>query len=302
MSNVAVLPANSGNEHHDIIERVLLAGDLSKLSSHDRTEFYLRTCSSLGLNPLTRPFDYIKLSGREVLYAKRDCADQLRKLNRISLEIVDRKVTGDLLVVTVRATAPDGRTDEDMGIVSVKGLQGEALANAMLKATTKAKRRVTLSICGLGMLDETEIRSVIEAEALAGPDVKSAAVADLPPPPPKPAKPSKPPIKVKLHDGTTAEFARTGRGLQEAYDFLSAAVLDGVPEVVGLNNELLDGVARAYPAMEDDIAELRAAAAMMMAPDDSEIRPEPGGLDPDEVDEFGLPPVHGGRQSEDPPA
>jgi hypothetical protein len=34
------------------------------------------------------------------------------------------------------------------------------LGNAMLKATTKAKRRVTLSMCGLGMLDEDEVASI----------------------------------------------------------------------------------------------------------------------------------------------
>ena len=32
--------------------------------------------------------------------------------------------------------------------------------NAKLKAITKAKRRVTLSICGLGFLDETEIETI----------------------------------------------------------------------------------------------------------------------------------------------
>ena len=30
----------------------------------------------------------------------------------------------------------------------------------MMKAETKAKRRVTLSICGLGVLDETEVENV----------------------------------------------------------------------------------------------------------------------------------------------
>ena len=35
---------------------------------------------------------------------------------------------------------------------------GESRANAIMKATTKAKRRVTLSICGLGgMPDESEL-------------------------------------------------------------------------------------------------------------------------------------------------
>jgi hypothetical protein len=34
------------------------------------------------------------------------------------------------------------------------------LANALMKAETKSKRRVTLSICGLGFLDETEADSI----------------------------------------------------------------------------------------------------------------------------------------------
>ena len=56
-------------------------------------------------------------------------------------------------------------------------VQGENRANAMMKAETKAKRRVTLSVCGLGMLDETEAeplaytppRTVVESpERIAG--------------------------------------------------------------------------------------------------------------------------------------
>jgi hypothetical protein len=39
-------------------------------------------------------------------------------------------------------------------------LKGEARANAELKAVTKAKRRATLSICGLGWLDETEVDDI----------------------------------------------------------------------------------------------------------------------------------------------
>ena len=34
----------------------------------------------------------------------------------------------------------------------------------MMKAETKGKRRVTLSICGLGMLDETEVGSIPDAQ------------------------------------------------------------------------------------------------------------------------------------------
>jgi hypothetical protein len=297
MSNITALPVPQADAA-EIMERVLLLGDLSKLNAQERTSFYMQTCQSLGLNPLTRPFDYIRLSGREVLYAKRDAADQLRKINRISLEIVDRKISGDLLVVTVRATAPEGRTDEDMGVVPVKGLAGEALSNAMLKAMTKAKRRVTLSICGLGMLDETEVRSAVEAEALAGPVAENPKAKAISAPAPKVEKQK---IKIKLHDGGTAEFDRTGAGLMEAYEFLSAGCIDGHPEVVGLNNLFLDWVVGRYPAMADDIAELRAAAAMAMMPKDDEDAPD-GPFDGDEDrDAFGLPPERGEALPTDPP-
>jgi hypothetical protein len=55
---------------------------------------------------------------------------------------------------------PNGRQDESIGAVNIAGLKGENRANAMMKAETKAKRRVTLSICGLGLLDETEVETV----------------------------------------------------------------------------------------------------------------------------------------------
>jgi hypothetical protein len=135
----------------------LIRGNLADLTPQQRVEYVARVCASLGLNPLTRPFEYLMLSGRLVLYAKRDAADQLRKINGISVEIVDRKIVDGLLIVHARAKDHDGRTDEDLGVVPYKGGGNEFAANAMMKAVTKAKRRVTLSISGLGFLDETEV-------------------------------------------------------------------------------------------------------------------------------------------------
>ncbi len=54
------------------------------------------------------------------------------------------------------------RTDESIGAVPLPTSPADK-ANAMMKAETKAKRRVTLSICGLGMLDETEIETIAGA-------------------------------------------------------------------------------------------------------------------------------------------
>jgi len=145
------------------VDDVIARGDLTNLSPADRVVHYHNVCRSLGLNPLTQPFAYITLNGKLQLYAKRDACDQLRKLHGINVEIPDRSVHDGLLTVHARATDKTGRRDEDFGVVSIAGLRGDVAANAVLKAVTKAKRRVTLSICGLGFLDETEVETIPDA-------------------------------------------------------------------------------------------------------------------------------------------
>jgi hypothetical protein len=147
----------------EIVERVVLSGDLSKLSPAERVSYYRQVCDSLALNPLTRPFDYIVLNGKLTLYARKDATEQLRKRDGVSVVISSRELVDGIYVVTARATTADGRTDESIGAVSVEGLKGEARANAFMKAETKSKRRVTLSIVGLGWLDETEVSSIPDA-------------------------------------------------------------------------------------------------------------------------------------------
>ena len=159
----------------DIVSAVVTEGDLARLTPAQRVQYYSRVCESLGLNPLTKPFDYINLNGKLTLYAKRDATDQLRRLHGISIAITGRERMDDLYVVTARATAGEGRSDEAVGAVSLGGLKGEALANAIMKAETKAKRRVTLGIIGLGWLDETEVGSIADAR-LARVDMETGEV------------------------------------------------------------------------------------------------------------------------------
>lgn len=143
------------------LEMVMLGGDLSKLNSKQRVSYMLATCRSLGLNPLTKPFDFINLSGRLVMYAKKDCTEQLRSIHSISIEILSAEAVEGIFLVRAKAKKiKDGREDQSLGAVPIENVKGEAKANAMMKAETKAKRRVTLSICGLGVLDESEIDSI----------------------------------------------------------------------------------------------------------------------------------------------
>jgi hypothetical protein len=208
-------------------ETAVVDGNLERLQPAERLELVRRICEATGLTLESQPFQYLRLSGKLVLYARRDATDQLRRVHRVSVAIVSRETTDGVHVVTARATMPDGRTDESTGAVPVKGLQGDAIANALMKAETKAKRRVTLSICGLGMLDESEVESIPGAApeplALPAPTTPTAPTA---------------PAERKAGVKALAEMARLGReagvdaafwlGVKEHYGVKASADLTAV--------------------------------------------------------------------------
>lgn len=167
----AIVKAESRGE---IMEQVLIRGDLSKLTVEERGEYYTAVCTSVGLNPLTKPFEYITLNGKLRLYALKDCTDQLRSIHGISVtELVESEREG-VFIVKAKVANAQGRTDVSTGAVNIAGMKGESLANSLMKAETKAKRRATLSICGLGLLDETEVEDI--------PDSAKSAPRDSAPP------------------------------------------------------------------------------------------------------------------------
>ena len=146
-----------------VVASLILTGDLSKMSADDKVRYYNGYCERLGLDPFTKPFDILRLSGKEILYCTRSGAQQLNKLHNVSHAIISRTVIPDAGVyeVTARACLPDGRCTESIGAVSIINLKGEAYANAVMKAETKAKRRATLDLLGLGVLDESEAESIM---------------------------------------------------------------------------------------------------------------------------------------------
>jgi hypothetical protein len=148
-----------------IMEAVIAKGDLSKLTPTERAQYYARTCESLGINALTQPFEYIVLNNKLQLYAKRGAADQLRKVHGVTLVSLERTYDPEteMYEVSARMRDREGREDEDISAVHIGSLKGDARGNAMKKAVTQAKRRCTLSLCGLGFLDETEIDQIPDA-------------------------------------------------------------------------------------------------------------------------------------------
>lgn len=143
-----------------VIESLVLRGDLSGLAPQDRARFYVQMCEGLGLNPSAQPFAFLRLNGKEVLYATRGATDQLAALHRVNRRIVDGPKVIDLagtkLVYAVcEASLPNGRVETATATVPLIDP-----VNVLMKAETKAKRRATLSILGLGLLDEMEIETI----------------------------------------------------------------------------------------------------------------------------------------------
>ena len=162
---------NSQNQDQQvsIANQLILQGDLSKLSANDKVRYYNGYCERMGLDPFTKPFDILRLNGKEVLYCTRSGTQQLNKLHKVSHLITSRDTNADagVYIVTSKASLPDGRCTESIGAVNIAGLKGEMYANAIMKAETKAKRRATLDLLGLGVLDESEAESIPNATTVA---------------------------------------------------------------------------------------------------------------------------------------
>jgi len=149
--------------------------DTGSLTAQQRAGYVTALCRALRLNPLTNPVQFIRLNGREVLYVTRTATDQLAAihgLNRKTVrgpEIVDIAGT-KVALCTVEVSLPNGRSETATATLPVADP-----AMLYMKLETKAKRRGTLAILGLGMLAEDEAESIPGGERMPAP---------LPPPAP----------------------------------------------------------------------------------------------------------------------
>lgn len=254
-----VVPGRDENAA-EALSQLITQGDLRSLNPEQLTAHYLAVCSHLGLDPSTQPFEYLVFKGKKVLYARRAAAEQLRKRDNISLEIVEQGPIGDSLYrVTVTARLPGGkgkaaREDTDVGVVPIKGLNAEETANAIKKAITQAKRRVTLSICGLGMLDETEVSPDFVVDNQGGEPKRPLPPATPPllPPPLATTKPSAEPARSERSD----HEQRLERGRQ-------ADQIDRLARSLGLQQQALCdrinqlyGTSDAFELTDDQVADL----------------------------------------------
>ena len=201
MSNVVSMGKNElAVIDPNIIESIVVKGDLSGLNQQQKVAYYNYRCQQIGLDPSAKPFDLLNLSGKQVLYANAGATQQLCSMHKLSTQITHRERVDDIYLVSCRVTGADGRVSENQGAVSVGNLKGDALANAILKATTKAIRRSVLAHCGLGMMDETEVETI--------PNAMRVSLQD-----PSPIEP--PPLPVQATEGEPLFIP----GKEDAYGF-----------------------------------------------------------------------------------
>jgi hypothetical protein len=143
-----------------VVSSIVLRGDLSGLTETQLTRYYASLCESLSLDVRYKPFDLITFQGKRVLYANRACTDMLAKLHGITREIIDGPRFVELdktkaIICIARVTSPSGRQETATAVVPATDP-----INGMMKCETKAKRRATLAILGLGLLDHTELETI----------------------------------------------------------------------------------------------------------------------------------------------
>lgn len=234
----------------NIISSIVINGDISKLSPQQKVEYYRQFCERLGLDPLSQPFKLLRLNGKEVLYCDRSGAQQLNKLHKVSHEIKARETVSGCYVVTAQASTPDGRKTESIGAVTIDNLRGDALCNAMMKAETKAKRRATLDLLGLGILDETETETILHAQKVDVPAIPVAAT-------PAPATATSKISQFKKKYESAEEIAKVLDNATDVKDianlyYINAELVESAPELkarfTDKKNEFFNNAAPAVAA------------------------------------------------------
>lgn len=220
----------------------VLTGNTKNLNAEQRVSLVQGICEATGLDYRLSPFEFITFQGKEVLYARKNAADQLVRIHGIKLSIVGQETVDGIRVVTCAADAKDGRHTEDVGAVSVKGIAGDALANAMMKAVTKAKRRTVLSICGLSMLDESELETIPGAHLAAAPapvEVRRVPEVVKDPPPASEPAPSPAPEPVDaIRQPSPGVYSSLWAKVHEKWPKIGAAKMAWAVKAAGLPGEL----------------------------------------------------------------
>lgn len=145
-------------------------GSLHHLDNSGLVAFRAKLCNYIGLNPYTLPFRFYSNSAGEIfLYATKDACAQLRELKGISVTHTTDYLRDEFLkTITIKITGMNkkGRSSIATGSVSYENALPGDIHNYIMWAETKALRRLTLDLSGLGVLADVEVKDMQDVTAL----------------------------------------------------------------------------------------------------------------------------------------
>ena len=148
---------------------ILARGNIASLSEEDRTRYILALCDALGLDPRFKPVDLIPGQGGALIpYLNRGATDSLARREGIQRttvvfpKVVEIDGVKCVLCVARATDTKTGRYEERVATAISRDHQ-----NVFMKVETKAIRRATIAVLGVGMLDESELDGIRGADALA---------------------------------------------------------------------------------------------------------------------------------------
>lgn len=173
MSNLATVQSSelfsvAADDAKHLTEKVIANnGDLAGLTEVERKVYYLAMCARFGLDAFSNPFNYLEQTSkrfnretkqdefftRVTLYPNQRAADQLAKQQGITVQIKERSFDSGL-AIAVAVAVSRGRQVEEVGAVEVGNRITKA--DAIMKASTKARRRAILALCGFAPDDDGE--------------------------------------------------------------------------------------------------------------------------------------------------
>ena len=137
-------------------EALIVGGNLAMLTPANQLNVYAYHCRRIGVPLVAQPFIFLTFNNKKVLYAKKECAEMLRSLHKVSVEVLKEELTPDFYTVWVRAKMPDGRFEDNLACVPLLASNKLEVANKKMACQSKALRRVTLAITGCGLSDSED--------------------------------------------------------------------------------------------------------------------------------------------------
>lgn len=165
-----------------LLSAVASGKDTRSLSGDDRRALLASLNRQLGLNPLSGAVMFLLTNGRETLYVTKQGTDQIARREKLTRETlkgpcVETMEGVKVVICRVCVKHPDGRAET---CTATLPFSAGGLVNDLMKVETKAKRRATLSLCGLGMLAEDEIETIPGARTVPA-DVLAEPIVTAPP-------------------------------------------------------------------------------------------------------------------------